>query len=88
MFHALLCMLDMKYYGEDKMTEITAPMPGVICKVNVKQGDKVVKDQEVVVLEAMKMEMPIVSTDEGIVIAVNCQVGDAKQGGDMLIAIE
>ena len=39
-------------------------------------------------LEAMKMEMPIVSTASGTVKAVNCNAGDAVQGGDVLVVIE
>lgn len=70
------------------MTDINAPMPGKICEVKVNSGDTVLEDQEVLVLEAMKMEMPIVATAAGTVKSVNCSVGDAVQGGDILIVIE
>ena len=70
------------------MAEVTAPMPGIICVVNVKSGDTVVEDQEVVVLEAMKMEMPIVTTAAGTVKSINCSTGDTVQGGDVLVVIE
>ena len=70
------------------MTDISAPMPGKICEVNVKAGDTVSGDQEVVVLEAMKMEMPIVTPAGGTVKSVNCSPGDAVQGGDVLVVVE
>ncbi len=70
------------------MTDISAPMPGKICEVKVNPGDAVIEDQEVLVLEAMKMEMPIVATAAGTVKSVNCSEGDAVQGGDVLVVID
>jgi biotin carboxyl carrier protein len=70
------------------MSEVTAPMPGKICEIKIKPGDHVIEDQEVLVLEAMKMEMPIVATASGTVKSVNCIAGDAVQGGDVLVVIE
>jgi biotin carboxyl carrier protein len=73
---------------EESMPDITAPMPGKIFEVNVTQGDTVTADQEVVILEAMKMEMPIVAPTDGTVKSVNCTPGDAVQGGDVLVVVE
>ena len=70
------------------MADITAPMPGKVFEVNVAPGDAVTTDQEVIILEAMKMEMPIVSPTSGTVKSVNCNQGDAVQGGDILVTIE
>ena len=69
------------------MPDITAPMPGKIFEVNVAPGDSVTIDQEVVVLEAMKMEMPIVAPIAGTVESVKCSPGDAVQGGDVLVTL-
>jgi len=69
------------------MAEVKAPMPGIICEIKVKHGDSVIEDQEVLTLEAMKMEMPIVSTTAGTVESINCSKGDAVQGGDLLVVI-
>ena len=69
------------------MPDITAPMPGKIFEVNVAPGDTVTADQEVIVLEAMKMEMPIVAPTDGTVKSVNCKPGDAVQGGDVLLTL-
>ena len=70
------------------MADVKAPMPGKICEVKVNSGDTVIEDQEVLVLEAMKMEMPIVAPAAGTIQSVNCDAGDAVQGGDTLMVIE
>ena len=67
-------------------TEILSPMPGTIFQVHVKEGDDVVEGQELLVLEAMKMENPIVSTAEGKVQAVNVKV-DAKVATKQLLLV-
>ena len=69
------------------MPDITAPMPGKIFEVNVAPGDTVTVDQEVVILEAMKMEMPIVSPIAGTIESVKCHPGDVVQGGDILVTL-
>jgi acetyl-CoA carboxylase biotin carboxyl carrier protein len=70
------------------MAEIKAPMPGVICDIKVKPGDIVIEDQEVLTLEAMKMEMPIATSAAGTVAEIKCGKGEAVQGGDLLLVIE
>ena len=69
-------------------TEILAPMPGTIFKVHVKEGDDVVEGQELLVLEAMKMENPIVSTAAGKVTKVDIKVDDKVATKQLLLAIE
>lgn len=66
---------------------IDAPMPGTIVNVAVKVGDKVKKDQLLVVLEAMKMENEIVSPGEGTVVAVNVSKGQTVNPGESLVQI-
>ena len=44
------------------MAQVNAPMPGIIYDIKVAIGDTVIEDQEVLTLEAMKMEMPIAAT--------------------------
>ena len=55
---------------------IASPLPGRICKINVKEGDTVAKGQEVVVLEAMKMENSITSETAGRVKRILVKEGD------------
>ncbi len=47
------------------MADVVAPMVGKVIQVLVGQGDSVEEDQEVVIIEAMKMEMPVVSESAG-----------------------
>ena len=70
------------------MSDITAPMGGKIIEVKVKPGDSVNEGDEVVILEAMKMELPIVASDSGTVKEVKCNKGDAVEADGVLIVLE
>ena len=70
------------------MIEITAPMGGKVIEVKVKVGDTVAEDDEVIIIEAMKMELPIVATDSGTVKEVKCEVGDAVEAEMVLVVLE
>jgi biotin carboxyl carrier protein len=69
-------------------TEILAPMPGTIIDVAVSPGDEVEEGQELVVLEAMKMENPIVATVDGTVKEVNVSVDDKVATNQVMVVIE
>ena len=62
-------------------------MAGMAMKIKVKVGDVVKKDQEVLVLEAMKMETPIFAPCAGTVKAVLVKEGDAVAEGQGLVTI-
>lgn len=68
--------------------EILSPMPGTICEINVRQGDRVVEDQELMFLEAMKMENPIISPCNGVVKTVAVKTGDSVAVRQLLVVIE
>ena len=70
------------------MSEITAPMGGKILDVKVKVGDTVNENDEVIILEAMKMELPIVATSSGTVKEVRCNKGDGVEADAVLIVLE
>ena len=70
------------------MADVTAPMPGKVIDVKVKVGDTVQEDDPVVILEAMKMEMPVAATSGGKVTAVNCEAGETVDGDAVLVKIE
>ena len=69
------------------MKEITAPMGGKIIKVLVKVNDSVSEDDEVIVLEAMKMEMPILCEEDGTVSDIKAAVGQTVEAGQVLIIL-
>lgn len=70
------------------MSEVTAPMAGKIIDVKVEVGDTVNEDDELLILEAMKMEMPIVAPTSGKVKEIKCRKGDAVVADDVLVVIE
>ena len=67
--------------------EVTAPLPGTILKLNVSVGDMVTEGQNLLVMEAMKMENQVQTTKGGEVLAIKVNVGDAVQQEDVLIEI-
>jgi acetyl-CoA/propionyl-CoA carboxylase, biotin carboxylase, biotin carboxyl carrier protein len=66
---------------------IAAPMQATIVKVAVAEGDKVVKGDLVLVLEAMKMEQPITAHKDGTIAAVDAVVGATVSSGHRLLSI-
>jgi len=70
------------------VSEVTAPMAGKIIDVKVEVGDMVNEDDELLILEAMKMEMPIVAPASGKVKEIKCKKGDAVAADDVLVVIE
>jgi 3-methylcrotonyl-CoA carboxylase alpha subunit len=60
-------------------------MPATVTRVKIKAGDPVKKGDVVVVLEAMKMELPLRALGDGIVSAVRCREGDLVQADATLV---
>jgi acetyl/propionyl-CoA carboxylase alpha subunit len=67
---------------------VAAPMPGTVIRVLVEPGARVSARQALVVLEAMKMETPLVSPYEATVRAVHVAEGDRVAGGTLLIELD
>ena len=70
------------------MSEIKAPMAGKIIDIKVNVGDSVSEGDEVVVLEAMKMELPVVAEASGTVKEINCNKGEGVEGEAVLVVLE
>jgi acetyl-CoA carboxylase biotin carboxyl carrier protein len=70
------------------VSEIIAPMGGKVIDVKVKPGDSVQEGDEVIILEAMKMELPVVADTPGTVKEVKCSKGDAVEAEAVLIVLE
>jgi len=66
---------------------ITAPMPGTVLDIKVKEGDSVSNGQVLVILEAMKMENEIMAPADGKILSVNVAKGASVNAGDVLIVI-
>jgi acetyl/propionyl-CoA carboxylase alpha subunit len=71
-----------------EQSALTAPMPGTVIKVLVREGEQVAARQPLVVLEAMKMETPLVSPYDARVRSVHVQEGDRVAGGALLVELE
>jgi acetyl-CoA carboxylase biotin carboxyl carrier protein len=70
------------------MSEIVASMAGNVWKVLVKVGDQVEEGQDVVILESMKMEIPIAAESDGIVKEVKVGEGEFVNEGDIIVEVE
>lgn len=66
---------------------LTAPMPATVLQVLVAKGSAVRKGDTVVILEAMKMELPVRTASEGVVAAVHCREGELVQPDTVLVEI-
>ena len=74
--------------GDAGPGSLSSPMPGKIVRVEVKAGDKGMKGDPLVALEAMKMEHVITAPADGVVESVNCALGDQVEEGIALVAFE
>ena len=67
---------------------IEAGAAGKVFKIEVKPGQAVKKGETVIILEAMKMEIPMVSPVDGTIASVDCAVGDAVEAGALLATVD
>ncbi|UII75294.1 acetyl-CoA carboxylase biotin carboxyl carrier protein subunit [Flagellimonas sp. HMM57] len=74
--------------GAKNIDSISAPMPGLILDISVKQGDEVKEDEQLLVLEAMKMENSITSPRNGVIKNIAVTQGEAVEKKQLLIEFE
>jgi biotin carboxyl carrier protein len=67
---------------------LTAPMPATVRKINVAPGDSVKAGDVLVVLEAMKMELPVRAPAAGTITSLLCSEGELVQAGASLVTME
>ena len=77
--------MGMKNGATGKVNNIKAPMPGLIIDLRVKEGDKVMPGDALLILEAMKMENMIKASAESIVKSVKVKKGDSVEKNQVLI---
>jgi acetyl-CoA carboxylase biotin carboxyl carrier protein len=70
------------------LADIESPMTANVWKVQVAVGDTVEEGDTVVILEAMKMEIPVEAEEDGRVAEIRCSEGSAVEEGDVLLVLE
>lgn len=70
------------------MKRILSNMAGLVLELLVKPGEQVSVDQDVVMLESMKMQIPVQATASGTVKAIKVNEGDFVDDGDVLLEVE
>lgn len=66
---------------------VNASVPGKVCGIDAAVGQAVKAGDSIVVLEAMKMEIPVVAPQDGTVASIEVRVGDAVENGDVLATL-
>jgi len=69
-------------------TDVLAHITGTVWKIEVKVGDDVSEGQTCVILESMKMEMPVEAPAAGKVTAIKCSESQAVNEGDVLVVLD
>jgi acetyl-CoA carboxylase biotin carboxyl carrier protein len=70
------------------VANVEAHITGTVWKIEVEVGDTVEEGDTVVILESMKMEMPVEAEDEGTVAEIRCEEGQAVAEGDTLVVLD
>ena len=70
------------------MKQITAMMAGTVIEILVKPGDQITDGQDVIIIESMKMQLPVQSEQSGKVTEVKVAAGDFVNEGDAIVLLE
>jgi biotin carboxyl carrier protein len=87
-YDILLKQLGMEQAASSKVQDVKAPMPGLVLKVIVEEGQAVTKGDSLIILEAMKMENILKSTRDGIVGKILVAKGDKMEKNAVLIQFQ
>jgi acetyl-CoA carboxylase biotin carboxyl carrier protein len=71
-----------------ELPDVEAHITGTVWKIEVEVGDTVAEGDTVVILESMKMEMPVEAEDAGTVKEIRCEEGQSVSEGDTLVVLE
>lgn len=81
----LLEKMGLNASNSSKLNDIKAPMPGLILEIKVKEGQQVQKGDQIMILEAMKMENVLKSPGDGVVKSIKVHKGDKVEKNQVLI---
>jgi acetyl-CoA carboxylase biotin carboxyl carrier protein len=71
-----------------ELSEVEAHITGTVWKIEVEVGERIDEGDTVLILESMKMEMPVEAEDGGVVKAILVQEGQSVSEGDPLVVLE
>ncbi len=69
------------------MSDVEAHITGTVWKIEVEVGDSIEEGDTVVILESMKMEMPVEAEDPGVVREIRCSEGQSVSEGETLVVL-
>lgn len=67
--------------------KVNASVPGKVCKIEASVGQAVKTGSTIMILEAMKMEIPVVAPSDGTIASIDVAVGDTVENGDALASM-
>jgi acetyl-CoA carboxylase biotin carboxyl carrier protein len=73
---------------EARLPDVEAHITGTVWKIECQVGQEVEEGDTLVVLESMKMEMPVEAEDDGVVREITCEEGQPVSEGDTLVVLE
>ncbi len=73
---------------KQKESDVKSPMPGLILAISVKEGQEVKEGDELLILEAMKMENILTAPKDGVIKTINAVKGNSVEKGEILIEME
>jgi acetyl-CoA carboxylase biotin carboxyl carrier protein len=69
------------------MANVEAHITGTVWKIECSVGQEITEGDTLVILESMKMEMPVEAEDDGTVAEIRCEEGQSVQEGDVLVVL-
>jgi acetyl-CoA carboxylase biotin carboxyl carrier protein len=73
---------------EDALSDVEAHITGTVWKIECKIGQDIEEGDTLVIIESMKMEMPVEAEDDGVVKEIRCEEGASVSEGDTLVVLE
>jgi acetyl-CoA carboxylase biotin carboxyl carrier protein len=73
---------------EENLPDVEAHITGTVWKIECEVGQEIAEGDTLVILESMKMEMPVEAEDEGTVSEIACEEGQAVSEGDTLVVLD
>jgi acetyl-CoA carboxylase biotin carboxyl carrier protein len=73
---------------EEDLADVEAHITGTVWKIECEVGQEVEEGDTLVILESMKMEMPVEAEDDGVVSKIACEEGQSVSEGDTLVVLE